>query len=331
MAAAPSWARIARVTLVPMLFLAFGADLQADEQRYDYDPLGRLVRSVEGTNANEYLYDPAGNLLQVTDGTAQPPIVIPGDLGDFRRNEYKQAAISGSHLAGATIRPSHGGIRIDNVTASASAISFRVAVTKETPLGAHHLIVGTAAGAVTVSMNVLPGFDATIEPLPIVVPPDSVARKFTVRLAEASTENQSYSISTYSPAIARTQADTVHFAVGQSAADIGLIGVATGATALRMSGGNMIEPVEFMVSVAPGAGSQQIHAHPIGLTRGAPLQRTDSSTVISKSVSITRGLPFQRTNDSTIVGKSVGITRGTPLVQSPESLVITPPVGITKP
>lgn len=314
-----------------MLFLASGSALQADEQRYDYDPLGRLVRSVQGANANEYIYDPAGNLLQVTDGVAQPPIVIPDDLGNFRRNEYRQAAISGNHLAGATLRPSHGGIRIDNVTASATAISFRVAVTKETPLGAHQLIVETAAGAAPVSMNVLSGFDATIEPLPIVVPPDSVARKFTVRLAEAAAENQSYSLSTYSPAIAKTQADAVHFAAGQAAADIGLIGVATGATALRMSGGNMIEPVEFLVSVAPGAGNQQVYAHPVGLTRGAPLQRTDSSTVISKSVSITRGLPFQRTNDSTIVGKSVGITRGAPLVQSPESLVITPPVGITKP
>lgn len=330
MAAVSSWARFARAILVSMLFLASGSALQADEQRYDYDPLGRLVRSVQGANANEYIYDPAGNLLQVTDGVAQPPIVVPDNLGDFRRNEYKQAAVSGNHLVGATIRPSHNGIHIDNLTVSASAINFRVGVTKETPLGAHQLIVETAAGAVPINLNVLSGFEATIEPLPIAVPPDSVARKFTVRLAAAATENQSYSISTYSPAIAITSVGSVEFLPGQSAVDIGVIGVAAGATSLRMSSASMIEPVEFLVSVHPGAGTGHIYGRRVGIVRGSPFQSTSSGTVISKSVGVIRGDPFTNFNNL-IVSKSVGIIRGEPLTQSTSSLVVSQPVGIAKP
>lgn len=327
---------------------------QAAEQRYDYDPLGRLIRSVEGTQANEYLYDPAGNLLQVTGGAVQPPVITSGDLGDFRRNAYRQVAVSGQNLSGASIRPSHNGLRIDNVVASATAISFRVGVAPDTPLGAHRLFFETAAGSTDVGMNVVPGVSVTFEPLPIAVPPDNQARKYTVRLSEPAIEAQTFSLGTSAPSIAKTKTNSVSFVAGQSMADIGVIGVATGSTTLRLSSASLVEPVETLVSVANGAGSQLVYGRPVGITRGVPwsIQNDKPTHTFSKAVGVMRYVPWAYASDfitpSMPVGivrgvpwtlpaqgetfsKSVGIVRGVPFALPVENMVVSPLVGITRP
>lgn len=354
MAPAIRCARCVRILAVLLLSFVPVLVSQAAEQRYDYDPLGRLIRSVEGAQANEYIYDPAGNLLQVTGGAVQPPVITSGDLGDFRRNAYRQVAVSGQNLSGASIRPSHGGLRIDNVVASATAISFRVGVAPDTPLGAHQLFFETAAGSVNVGLNVVPGLSVTFEPLPIAVPPDNQARKYTVRLAEPAIENLTFSLGTAAPSIAKTKTNSVSFVAGQTAADIGVIGVTAGGTTLRLSSASLVEPVETMVSVANGAGSQLVYGRPVGITRGVPwsIQNDKPTHTFSKSVGImrfvpwaytsdfitpslpvgiVRGVPWSLTSNNQTMSKSVGIVLGAPFALPEENLVVSPPVGITKP
>lgn len=354
MAPAIRYAHCVHAIVVLLLSFVPGLASQAAEQRYDYDPLGRLVRSVEGTQANEYLYDPAGNLLQVTGGAVLPPVITSGDLGDFRRNEFRQAAVSGSNLTGATIRPSHTGIHIDNVLASATAISFRVGVAPATPLGLHQLTFETAAGSASVGLNIVPGYAITFEPLPIAVPPDNQARKYTVRLSEPPAQNQTFSLSTYAPAIAKTKTNSVSFLAGQTTADIGVIGVATGGTTLRLSSASLVEPVETLVSVASGAGSQLVYSQPVGITRGVPwaIQNDKPTNTFSKNVGvmrfvpwayapdyitpslpvgIVRGVPWSLPAQAETFSKSVGIVRGVPFALPAENMVVSPLVGVTRP
>lgn len=322
-----------RAVAVLLLSLVPGLAAQAAEQRYDYDPLGRLIRSVEGSQANEYLYDPAGNLLQVTGGAVQPPVITSGDLGDFRRNVYRQVVVSGQNLSGAAIRPSHSGIRINSVTASASAISFRVGVAPDTPLGSHQLFFSTAAGSASVGLNVVPGPAITFEPLPIAVPPDNQARKYTVRLAEPAAQDQTFSLSVLAPAIAKTKSGSVNIPAGQSTADIGVIGVSTGTTALRLSGASMVEPVEAMVTVANGAGSQLAFSRPLGVTRGVPwsIQNDKPTYTFSKSVGVMRFVPWAY--DSAFITPSMpaGIVRSVPFALPAENMVVSPAVGVSRP
>jgi len=65
--------------VVAVLATLFAGPVQAGEERYDYDALGRLVRVIdEQGRVTEYVYDAAGNILQVIvsgTGSAQPPAV----------------------------------------------------------------------------------------------------------------------------------------------------------------------------------------------------------------------------------------------------------------
>ena len=341
-----------RAAVVLLLACVPGLTLQAAEQRYDYDPLGRLVRSVSGGQANEYVYDPAGNLLQVTNGATQPPVISSGDLGDFRRNAFRQVAVSGSNLVGASIRSPHAEIAIGNVVVSATAINFRVAVGPSTPLGPYQLVFETAAGAASVAMNVVPGLAVSFEPMPIAVPPDNQARKFTVRLSEPATQALSFSLSTSSPSIAKTTASQVSFAVGQVVADIGVIGVTAGNAILTLNHPSLVEAAEAMVTVRAGAGSQFYYSAPVGVTRGVPWTAAPNTHTFSPVVGITRGVPWPDVANRYTVSKSVGIIRGgtwlssseklnlskpvgiirgVPFARSSDTLVVTPPVGISKP
>ena len=74
------------------------AELNAGEERYDYDALGRLVRVIdEQGRVMQYVYDAAGNILQViTGGTAQPPAVTSINPTSIVRGETKQVSITGS-------------------------------------------------------------------------------------------------------------------------------------------------------------------------------------------------------------------------------------------
>jgi hypothetical protein len=351
LAAVSFGARFAHAVSILLLSLAAGTSLAA-EQSYDYDALGRLVRSVGDGQANEYLYDPAGNLLQVTNGTALPPTISSDDLGDFRRNEFRHVAVSGGNLVGATIRSPHQGIVLSNVVTSATAINFRVAISATTPLGVHQLFIETAAGSASAAMNVVPGMAVSFEPMPVAVPPDNQARRFTVRLSEPATQALSFSLSTSSPSIAKTTASQVSFAVGQIVADIGVIGVTAGNAVLSLSHPSLVEAGEAVVTVRTGAGSQFYYSVPVGITRGVPWTVAPNTHTFSPAVGITRGVPWPdvanrytvsksvgiirggtwlNSSEKLTLSKPVGIVRGVPFARSSDTLVVTPPVGISKP
>lgn len=336
------------------LLLMSGVGLAiAFEQRYDYDPLGRLIRSVTPAGGQvDYVYDAAGNLLQVTSGAVQAPSITTSDLGSFRRNEFRPATIVGANLVGTSLRGSHPGISISNIVSSATSIQFIVSVAQDTPLGPYQLIVESAAGSAAVGMTVLEGALITIDPQPIVVPPDNLARKYYVRLPDPAVQSVTLSLSMQSPTIAKTNMATVTIPAGQTTAEIGVIGVTAGTTVLSVSSSNLINPVEALIKVSAGATNQMVYSRAVGLTRFMPwavspnLQSISKSVgivrhvpwafnpdnaTLSKSVGIMRLFPWAYAPDSGTVSKSVGIVFGTPYPQSDLRLIVSPPVGLTRP
>lgn len=336
-----------------LILMSIGGASLASEQRYDYDPLGRLIRSVTPAGSQvDYVYDAAGNLLQVTSGAVQAPTISTSDLGNFRRNEFRPATIEGANLAGTSLRGSHSGISISNIVSTATNIQFIVSVAQDTPLGPHQLIVESAAGSAAVGMTVLEGALITIDPQPIVVPPDNLARKYYVRLPDPAVQSVTLSLATQAPTIAKINMATVTIPAGQTTAEIGVIGVTAGTTVLSVSSSNLINPMEALVSVSSGTGNQIIYSARIGITRGIPWATESLSYTTSKTVGVTRGVPWINvenrnlisnpvgisrgdnwlsTSDKFTAGSSVGIERGVPFAKSLDTLVVTPPVGITRP
>jgi hypothetical protein len=332
LAAVTFWARFSRA--LPILFLLLAASaLQAAEQRYDYDPLGRLIRAVGDGTAVEYAYDPAGNLLSVASGEIQPPVISSGHLGDFRQNTFREVVVNGERLSNISIRATHPGIRFDNLVVSHTSLSFKLSVAPDVPVGAHQLVFENASGTATVGLNVLPAWRVVVDPQPIAVPPDSVARKFFVRLAEPETQDLTFSLATLVPTIAKSLATSVTIPAGATTAEIGVIGVANGTTVLRLSHTSFIIPIESHVIVSAGAGSQTHFSRPVGIIRLVPWAISSDIHTLSKSVGIVRIVPWVYAPDAvtTTTGRSVGIIRGGPYDHAAESLVVSPPVGVSRP
>lgn len=270
-----------------------GSAAHAAADRFDYDAVGRLIRRVDGQNlGTDYLYDAAGNIVQVT-APAQPqtPSITSVPLPDFRRNEIKPISLSGTALQGLSIRASHPGIVITQVVQSNSTMSFRMAVSGQVPLGRQDLTLQGAAGSIQVPFNVLPELAYAIEPYPIAVPPDGIARRFSLVFAEPAVQARNFGLSTLAPGTARTNVGQISIASGQTRADFGVVGVAEGTTVLRLSSTDFFEPIEAMVSVYQGAGSPVTFSRPLQLSRGQSIAWPGALGNYSTPVSIRRGTP----------------------------------------
>lgn len=294
-----------------VLLLLVSASAGAATERYDYDPAGRLIRRIDDQNrATEYLYDAAGNIIQVTaPGVAPAPAIAGGSLGDFRRNEIRPVSLAGSGLAGISVRSSDPGIVVSNLVQSATAINFVLAVGNATPLGAQQLIFENAAGSVRLGLNVIPGLAFAFEPSPVTLAPDGIARRVTVRLAEALSETMSFSLTTLSPAIAKAKTGTISIAAGQTQADFGVIGVASGATVLRLGNPALVEPVESLVFVSPGAATPSSMSAAVRINRGLPWTAA-ASLGFSPPIIVHKGTPWFESRSAAVVSAPVAIRKG---------------------
>ena len=175
MAAVTMWARIARAVSILLLPLAAGA-LLAAEQSYDYDALGRLVRSTAAGNSVEYRYDSAGNLLEVT---GNQPVVVPtistATPDALRRGQVAQITLNGSGLAYASVTAPSSSFTVSGVSAQPSKLSFNLVVADDATLGGQTFSVSNSAGSANFVLTVNPKLPVlSVAPLPLAVAPDSV-------------------------------------------------------------------------------------------------------------------------------------------------------------
>jgi YD repeat-containing protein len=310
----------------------------AQAAQYDYDQLGRLIRSIDGARVTEYVYDAAGNLLQViTGGTATAPAVTAFSPGSIRRNQSLQAQITGSGLNGVSLSSDDPAIVFTGLTVSATSVSFRLLAYKEARLGAHTLSLRNAAGSTSVSFQVQATIDYTFGPVPIAIPPDSSTRSYRIDASAADSQALSLTVSSLNTAIARPGVTAISLAAGATQATGTVIGVAEGVTALRFTSPTLIEAMEVQVGVTSEyAAATVARSRPLGLVKGDPTvpAANTPSQAISAVLGLVKGDPTvpAANTPSTVLMPAIGLVKGDPTAPAANtpSNVLTPAVGVTK-
>jgi YD repeat-containing protein len=272
--------RFARAFASLLLLVAAGA-LLAAEQSYDYDALGRLVRSTADGNSVEYQYDAAGNLLEVTGNvpTTAPTIstVTPDAL---RRGQSAQVALSGSGLAYSSVNSPSTAFTLNGVSAQPTTVSFNLAVADDTPLGAHTFTVGNSAGSASFVLTVNPKLPAlSVAPLPLAVAPDNVPRSFSITLGNADTVEHTLNLATSNPAVATISPASLVIGPGQTSVLASITGVAGGSTTLSLTSPTLKTVLAPVFVTADFAGINTSNAPLVGVVLETPPAPPGSQTV----------------------------------------------------
>jgi YD repeat-containing protein len=236
LAAVSLLARFARTVSLLLLLLAAGG-LLAAEQSYDYDPLGRLVRSTAGGNSVEYRYDAAGNLLEVTGNQpVSAPAVSTATPDILRRGQTAQITLDGTGLAYASVDAPTSAFTVSGVSAQPSTLTFNLSVADDAALGGHTFAVSNSAGSASFVLTVNPKLPVlSVAPLPLAVAPDNVPRSFSITLSNADSVSHTVNLATSNPAIATVSPASLIVAPGQTSVLASLTGVSGGSTTLSLT------------------------------------------------------------------------------------------------
>lgn len=230
--------------LLPVVFLASAWSFAGD-QRYDFDELGRLIRSTdESSRVTRYRYDPVGNLLEVSsDGTAIPPTVDSPGLDNLRCGESVQVTIEGSDLEGARVTTSDPGLKVTDVHYTDSGIAFVLTVECTTALGDQSLFFETAGGTTSIDLQVAPELPLVfVTPAPLAVPPDGSERPFLLRLSHADTVSHSFQIASSDPAVLAVATTSLSIPAGETEVRGAVSGLKPGQAFLEITSATL--PVE---------------------------------------------------------------------------------------
>lgn len=257
-----------------MLLLLGGVGLAvATEQRYDYDALGRLVRSIGGATSTEYVYDAAGNLLEVKNaGAAIAPVVTGVTPSSLRRGLTAVIRIDGSGFSSATVTAPAAGFVLSGQKVLATSIEFTLAVAANVALGSHNFTVANAAGSATATITINPGLPVlSVAPLPLAVAPDNVPRSFSISLSNADSVAHTVNLITANPAIATVNSTPLSIAPGQTNVIASITGVSGGSTTLTLNSPTL-QTVQVPVFVtAEFAGINTSNAPLVGVVLEKPL------------------------------------------------------------
>lgn len=279
--AALKLARYVRVFWIILLSFFAIAAIQAAEQNYDYDPLGRLVRSVGGGNAVEYRYDAAGNLLEVTGNLpATAPTVSNVAPATLRRGQAAQITLNGTGLSFASVASPSAAFNLSGVNAQASALTFSLAVADNAALGGHTFTVSNSAGSASFVITVNPKLPVlSVAPLPLAVAPDNVPRSFSISLTNADTIAHTVNLTTTNSAIATVSPASLSIAPGATALLASITGVSGGSTILSLTSPTL-QTVQVPVFVTTEfAGINTSHAPLVGVVLEKPPAPPGSQTI----------------------------------------------------
>lgn len=327
---------------------------QAAEQRYDYDALGRLVRSSAGGSSVDYRYDPAGNLYEVTGAQAvTAPVVSTVSPSAIRRGQSAQVTLSGSGLSFANVTSPSATLAVSGVQAQASSLSFTLTVADDAPLGPQSFAVSSAAGSASFAIDILPKPPVlSVAPFPLAVAPDNVPRSFAIALSNVDTVAHTINLAMANPAIAQVSPATLTIAAGQTSAVASIRGVSGGSTNLSLTSATLQSAVVPVFVTVEFAGINTSYAPLVGVVLEAPpappptrtMQlpaRTDVGVVVGGYLeSALPGAVSQNTSTTlTLLGKGLasaatigivpadGVTLGA-LSVAPDGLSATVPVTV---
>lgn len=264
-----------------MLLLGIVGYATAVEQRYDYDALGRLVRSISGTTATEYVYDPAGNLLEVKSaGAAIAPVVSSVTPSDLRRGTSAVIRIDGSGFTSATVTGPATGFVISGQKVLATSIEFNLAVDATAPVGPQAFTISNAAGSASFTITVnstLPTL--SVAPLPLAVAPDGVPRSFNITLSNTDGVAHTVNLATANSTIATVSPASLSITPGQTSVLASIKGLTGGSTTLTLTSPTL-QTVQVPVFVtAEFAGINTSNAPLVGVVLEAPPAPPVSQTI----------------------------------------------------
>ncbi len=271
-----------------------GAGAYAAQERYDYDPLGRLVRMVDGQGrVTEYIYDAVGNILEVrTGGAAQPPTVTDIAPATMRRGTSATVTINGTNLSNVEVRAADPQLQISGVSGTATRVTFNLAAGLGAALGAAPIVLRNSLGEVTRSITIQPTLPSlSIAPTPIAIPPDGVARSFSVALSHADVVAHTVSVTSDQPTIASVSPASAVIAAGQTQATFQITGVLGGQTVIRLTSPTLVATAVPVFVTAEFRGINTAYSSIVGVTLagGAPPPSSTPTSLFSTAVGITRG------------------------------------------
>ncbi len=290
-----SWLFVAFSLLVVLL----SAAAHAATERYDYDALGRLIRWVDGAGqATEYVYDAAGNLKEViAAGTATVPPVASVTPDALRRGEVRDVMVIGSGLTGTRLSMPDAGLTISGFAATATQASFRLSAGATAVLGSQAFALTNAAGTAAFSLRIDPVLPTMlVSPTPLAVPPDGVARAFTIRLSNTDHYDHTITLSTADASIASVTPASVTIPAGQTEVRANITGLKAGTTSIRLSSATLGTTSVPVFITGDFIGLNTSHASLLGVVKEttAPPPATRSiDTLASPLLGLARGPVIQ--------------------------------------
>ncbi len=255
--------------------LALGlASSWSGEDRYDYDPLGRLVRHVDPAGrVTQYQYDAAGNILSVgpPDGTAlagAPALnALSPDL--IRRGDTRSITLAGQGLRVGTLRASDPGLDLSQVQQQLNEIRAQLSVASTTPTGEQALVFSNSLGSARIAVKVGPALpQLSLEPNPLALPPDNRPHAITIRLSGADVVSHEVSITSSDTTRLGVTPGRVTLEAGATSAQVQVRPVASGFANLTLASpqlGTLTVPV-FITSDFRGVNTS--YARPVGVSVG---------------------------------------------------------------
>lgn len=335
--------------LFGLLFcVLFIGTANAATERFDYDPLGRLIRAVDNSNrVTEYSYDAAGNLLEVRTGaTAVAPVVTGITPASLRRGESQTITVTGSGFIGANIVSPEPALDISNLQVTATQIKFDLSASAIATLGVQPISISSALGNAVANVTVAPLLPkVNVDPAPLAIPPDNVTRQFTIRLSNTDIVDHAITLSASNSNITVSPASLV-IPAGQLSVSANIKGVTAGQATINLSSaslGNTLVPVfitaEFVgitTSIAPILGvvlegSSQpnetqitpIASPRLGVLVGSALRSVvPGRLAVGSTATLTISGVGLETAQTVSIEPSTGITLGSPSV-APDGQTIT--------
>lgn len=308
--------------------------VEAGQERYDYDGLGRLIRRVDSQNkATEYTYDSAGNILRVSSGAAvQAPSISSVTPATIRRGETKQLIIVGANLTGVTVSADAADIDIYDVKTATGQMTLMLAVSANATTGTRLLRLSSAAGSANGAVTVAPLLPkVTFEPTPLAIPPDGVARQITLRLSNADVIDHTIALAASSSKITVSPAQLT-FAAGQTTAKALVTGVTAGTADILTSSATLGASGVPVYVTADFRGISTSYNKPLGVVLEAPPSSAGKtvSPLASQLVGVAVGNYVSAVSPSAIaVGSSAQINLSGYGLNSAAAVAVIPNAGVT--
>jgi hypothetical protein len=199
------------------LLVVFTIQLHAQEERYDYDETGKLIRVVNDTYSVTYQYDSVGNILQVSAGDPSTLPDVDVDLGELRCGMETQVSIVGENLDGARVASTASAIRISNIRYLPGEITFILHLDCSIPMQDASLVISTAAGDIVIPLSVAPILPSVfVTPSPLAVPPGGSIKPFLLRLSHADIVEHAFTLTSTNEDIATIISDSLFIPAGET-------------------------------------------------------------------------------------------------------------------